>query len=672
MGNGEILRRGRELTMKCDVCGGNLIFKNGFYYCENCGNKSTTNQVFEYFDVFICYRGIDDFGRKTRDSLIANEIYKKLEKKGIKTFYDKVSLDGLAEDEYDLVLKNSLYNAKFIILLATSKDNFQFLLNLYRDDFADKTIMPIYSEMNAESLPDELKPIQSLNYDKLGATEDIVNNILDWLGKPRETAVEEVYSQKTQKRRKYIKATISAFSLIILFASAYLVFFTPFVLKNNKYNYAKKYIDKGYKIKAINLFDELKNYRNSNEIKKELYNEYLGSFLEEQNSSKLIIKSINDNIINFICVQSSISFNVTSEFKDNKSEFSFRDSNNANGKGTLELKDNGIALYLKYDNKKEFQLFFKLNSREDQSLAEMNKEILYSWLSGDVTVNKLRENGYQFKFNNFIHAQFGAVYELSDYPIKIFVSPYWSDDPLNSELPSSPIIALSAPAEILSKDYIGKVSNPYLKNGIMYVPNGVFPESSFFSLYNNNSKKAGKIENNTEIYITKENLVTVSGWEDMIEKVNQKDISEYNNRLSINQKAVFDLGLSFSDLKNAYGEVTESFYYNGGNFINFKNNNVFSFCFETNESNTENRKCLTLMTRAEDFFNNIGNEKTFSDIENALNIKIESNTDDTGEGFNYINTFQCFYFGKLSIMIFSDKEGKLSSNDLVFASYQKE
>ena len=64
--------------------------------------------------------------------------------------------------------------------------------------------------------------------------------------------------------------------------------------------------------------------------------------------------------------------------------------------------------------------------------------------------------------------------------------------------------------------------------------------------------------------------------------------------------------------------------------------------------------------------------KTFSDIENALDIKIESNTDDTGEGFNYINTFQCFYFGKLSIMIFSDKEGKLSSNDLVFASYQKE
>ena len=73
--------------MKCSNCGGELIFNNGVGICESCNSTYRIENVFENIDVCLCYIENDENGRRTKDSIIAGEVYKKLESKKINCFY---------------------------------------------------------------------------------------------------------------------------------------------------------------------------------------------------------------------------------------------------------------------------------------------------------------------------------------------------------------------------------------------------------------------------------------------------------------------------------------------------------------------------------------------------------------------------------------------------------
>lgn len=45
------------------------------------------------FDVFICYKDTDSAGRRTRDSVLAGDIYRELTREGLKVFYSRVTLE---------------------------------------------------------------------------------------------------------------------------------------------------------------------------------------------------------------------------------------------------------------------------------------------------------------------------------------------------------------------------------------------------------------------------------------------------------------------------------------------------------------------------------------------------------------------------------------------------
>ena len=77
--------------MRCKNCGGQLRYQDGFYLCENCNSRYDLTSVYEDIDVFIAYIENDEQGRRTRDSIIAQDLFHKLENAKISAFYQRVS-----------------------------------------------------------------------------------------------------------------------------------------------------------------------------------------------------------------------------------------------------------------------------------------------------------------------------------------------------------------------------------------------------------------------------------------------------------------------------------------------------------------------------------------------------------------------------------------------------
>nr|MCR4594261.1 hypothetical protein [Clostridiales bacterium] len=51
------------------------------------------SQKEEPFDVFICYKETDESGRRTQDSVIANDLYHQLTQEGFKVFFSRITLE---------------------------------------------------------------------------------------------------------------------------------------------------------------------------------------------------------------------------------------------------------------------------------------------------------------------------------------------------------------------------------------------------------------------------------------------------------------------------------------------------------------------------------------------------------------------------------------------------
>ncbi len=53
------------------------------------------------FDVFICYKETDSSGRRTRDSVIATDLYHQLTQEGFKVFFARITLEDKLGQEYE-------------------------------------------------------------------------------------------------------------------------------------------------------------------------------------------------------------------------------------------------------------------------------------------------------------------------------------------------------------------------------------------------------------------------------------------------------------------------------------------------------------------------------------------------------------------------------------------
>lgn len=145
----------------------------------------------EPFDIFICYKETDNQGRRTQDSVIAYEIYKELTKEGYRVFFARVTLEDKLGTAYEPYIFAALNSAKIMLAVGTNPENFQavwvknewgrYLALMQESD--NKTLIPVYKDMNPYDMPEEFSYLQSQDYGKLGAMQDIVRGIGKILGK---------------------------------------------------------------------------------------------------------------------------------------------------------------------------------------------------------------------------------------------------------------------------------------------------------------------------------------------------------------------------------------------------------------------------------------------------------------------------------------------------------
>ena len=153
----------------------------------------------EPYDVFISYKELDEDGDRTPDSVIAQDIYRALTKEGYRVFFSRISLEGKLGVEYEPYIFAALNSAKVMIVVGTDyeyfdavwvKNEWSRFLKLIASG-QQKTVIPVYKDMDPYDMPKELRALAAQNMGKIGAMQDLLHGVEKLLGKTNEQAPKE-------------------------------------------------------------------------------------------------------------------------------------------------------------------------------------------------------------------------------------------------------------------------------------------------------------------------------------------------------------------------------------------------------------------------------------------------------------------------------------------------
>ena len=139
----------------------------------------------EPYDVFICYKETDENGKRTQDSVIANDIYHQLTQEGFKVFYAAITLEGKLGSAYEPIIFAALNSAKVMLAIGTKPEYFNAVwvknewsrfLKITKDS-KNKTIIPCYKGMDPYDLPDEFAHLQAQDMSKIGFITDLIRGV---------------------------------------------------------------------------------------------------------------------------------------------------------------------------------------------------------------------------------------------------------------------------------------------------------------------------------------------------------------------------------------------------------------------------------------------------------------------------------------------------------------
>lgn len=144
----------------------------------------------EPFDIFICYKETDNNGRRTMDSVLAQDIYKELTNEDYKVFFSRITLEDKLGTAYEPYIFAALHSAKVMIVVGTRSEYFNAVwvknewsryLSLIKKG-EKKTLIPAYRDMDPYDLPEEFAYLQAQDMSKLGFMQDLtrgINKIVD-------------------------------------------------------------------------------------------------------------------------------------------------------------------------------------------------------------------------------------------------------------------------------------------------------------------------------------------------------------------------------------------------------------------------------------------------------------------------------------------------------------
>ena len=138
------------------------------------------------FDVFICYKETDTNGRRTQDSVLANDLYFQLVQEGFKVFFSRITLEDKLGMEFEPYIFAALNSAKVMVVLGTKSEYFNAtwvknewsrFLTLVKQSNGKKVLIPAYKDMDPYDLPEEFSHLQAQDMNKLGFLQDLIRGI---------------------------------------------------------------------------------------------------------------------------------------------------------------------------------------------------------------------------------------------------------------------------------------------------------------------------------------------------------------------------------------------------------------------------------------------------------------------------------------------------------------
>ena len=160
------------------------------------------SQKEEPFDVFICYKEADNNGRRTPDSVLANELYHQLTLEGFKVFFSRITLEDKLGSAYEPYIFAALNSARVMVVLGTRPEYFNAVwvknewsryLALVKNSNGKKMLIPAYKDMDPYDLPEEFSHLQAQDMSKLGFMQDLIRGIkkIAQDDEPKTTVVKE-------------------------------------------------------------------------------------------------------------------------------------------------------------------------------------------------------------------------------------------------------------------------------------------------------------------------------------------------------------------------------------------------------------------------------------------------------------------------------------------------
>lgn len=133
------------------------------------------------YDVFICYKEVDENGMRTQDSVLADEVYYRLTREGFRVFLARITLEDKLGMAYEPYIFSALHSARVMVVIGTSPENFQAAwvrnewsryLTLMKQG-EKKMLIPAFRDMDPYNLPTEFSHLQALDMSRLGFIQDL-------------------------------------------------------------------------------------------------------------------------------------------------------------------------------------------------------------------------------------------------------------------------------------------------------------------------------------------------------------------------------------------------------------------------------------------------------------------------------------------------------------------
>ena len=498
------------------------MFANGMAVCTACNTQYKIDHVFENAEVCICYIENDNNGRRTKDSILSQELYQKLEAKNIRTFYERVSASDLADDDLEQMRYSAIYSANVILAVGTSVENFEAILEKYGQYFTDKTVIPFCADIKPADIPPSLSKIQAIDYAAIGWESDLIKGVLRILG--REAEIEQ--QEKKASSRKIKAIIISIIAAICLIAIGILVFVNfnkdPQTKEESSeltdqqiYENAQELYNNDKFADALIEFVKIRDYKDSAQQIKTILNLYDGYYQTDDEKFSVYFNVLSDSeiLLELTTVSDYGTADATVEgtWAGAKNTYSLTDTFANSGTVTLTLQNDGISILIEMEKTGEFASIgnqnatFKFTDKTDrEQITRITGGLLMSWLKTPTTKETLVELGVIEGLGGSITDGGGVIFYdavhtlITDQNVTVLLADKDPNQDLiydtnNAEKDFPQIVyAISAPAQYLIPDKVGTVQKAFVENDVLFVPNGDVREfdyaglGNFIYIYENN------------------------------------------------------------------------------------------------------------------------------------------------------------------------------------------